>query len=424
MNTHTFTHYFGTALLVLVLLVVPMLSVSAQLTIPANVDTSKYVMLEPLPCVNTNSGTSGTSNSGSNCTPGTLVGTSASPISVGDYVQYAFNLIIALAAVAAVFMIVWGGFQYMTTDSWRGKSEGLSKVKNAILGLVLVICSYILLKTIDPRLVTIYPTLVPQLQLKCPGDPTKTMADPTCSSNTTTYQTSQNAAQQLNNQAQNSVTAAQQTNQTANNLTQQNANLQTQLDAIKGYGATDDNPQVQALEAQIANNNDQIQQAQVATVVSEDKALTTNQISSALNKMNQAYNETDISSAAKTSILAIDQMTTARVQQLQGLNAPDQITAVKNQGVYAQSAISIDEAVQLANLAVTVETGTWFSTGVGYQTPSLSAKDQIAASTKMINQAYDVVTSQPNLDPALLAQIKTDSWNARQSLVKLQAKLK
>lgn len=119
----------------------------------AQAQPSNYTLLEPLPCV-----------------PGGDVvcqaGTQKETVNFKEYVQYAFNLTIALAAVAAVFMIVWGGFEYMTTDSFQGKNEGKKKVTNAIYGLVLVLCSFLILRTVDPRLVQIPSTLVPQLELR------------------------------------------------------------------------------------------------------------------------------------------------------------------------------------------------------------------------------------------------------------------
>jgi hypothetical protein len=111
-----------------------------------------YTLLEPLPCI---------PSEGITCAPGELKKT----VNFKEYVQYMFNLFIAIAAVSAVFMIVWGGFQYMTSDAFNDKNEGLKKAKNAILGLLLVLCSFLILQTIDPRLVQISDTFVPQLKL-------------------------------------------------------------------------------------------------------------------------------------------------------------------------------------------------------------------------------------------------------------------
>lgn len=115
-----------------------------------------YTPLEPLPCIQ-----GSTDQNVLNCANAPADG----KIDFKSYVQYIYNFIIAIAAAGAVFMIVWGGFQYMTTDSWNGKSEGLNKVKNALLGLILILTSYLILRTVDPRLVAIPTTLVQQISI-------------------------------------------------------------------------------------------------------------------------------------------------------------------------------------------------------------------------------------------------------------------
>src|SRR3989338_8849748 len=117
-----------------------------------NANNTTYTLLEPLPCIPTET---------SPCPEGP--GELKTEVNLNEYLIYAINLLIALSAVAAVFMITWGGFQYMTTDSWQNKKEGLTKFKNAIFGLLLVLCSYIILRTVNPRLVEIPATLVPPL---------------------------------------------------------------------------------------------------------------------------------------------------------------------------------------------------------------------------------------------------------------------
>jgi hypothetical protein len=117
-----------------------------------------YTLLEPLPCVQ------GQPGNGSSCAPGQLVGTQSNPINLNEYLVYAFNLVIGLAAVAAVFMIVLGGFEYMTTDAWSKKEEGKKRLTNAIVGLLMVLTSYLILKTVNPKLVDIPSTIVPPIQ--------------------------------------------------------------------------------------------------------------------------------------------------------------------------------------------------------------------------------------------------------------------
>ena len=131
------------------------------IVIPAIGLAQNYTLLEPIPCIPSANNTT--------CTSGgitTANGNLMSSVDFQSYMQYAFNLVIALAAAAAVFMIVLGGLQYMTTYSEGGKSAGLEKAKNALYGLILVLGSYLILRTIDPRLVTIPSTLVAPLNIK------------------------------------------------------------------------------------------------------------------------------------------------------------------------------------------------------------------------------------------------------------------
>ncbi|MEA2715537.1 MAG: hypothetical protein QOG91_565 [Candidatus Parcubacteria bacterium] len=122
----------------------------------AAADNTTYKLLEPLPCIVTSNGPVGGQTG---CTPGTQIQT----VKLLDYVQYAFNLLIAGAAVSAVFMIVWGGLQYMTTDSFQGKSSGITRVKNAVYGLIMVLATFIILRTVNPALTTLPLSLVPPL---------------------------------------------------------------------------------------------------------------------------------------------------------------------------------------------------------------------------------------------------------------------
>lgn len=71
----------------------------------------------------------------------------------GVYIKGAFNLAIGVAAALAIIMIIIGGIQYMGTESIGGKGAGLKKIKDAVLGLLLALGSYLILFTINPSLV-------------------------------------------------------------------------------------------------------------------------------------------------------------------------------------------------------------------------------------------------------------------------------
>jgi hypothetical protein len=119
-------------LLILGMLVLPTIQVMAQ-------DSDTYTLLAPLPGLTEIS----------------------QDKALEKYVPYVFNLAIGIAAITAVVMIVFGGFQYMTSDAIGGKSEGKDRIKNAIFGLVLVIGAWLILYTINPNLLTLNLNIAP-----------------------------------------------------------------------------------------------------------------------------------------------------------------------------------------------------------------------------------------------------------------------
>ena len=71
---------------------------------------------------------------------------------IGKYLNTMFLIIIGLCGALAVIMIVIGGVQYMGTESVFGKTEAKGKILSAILGLLIALGSYAILRTIDPAL--------------------------------------------------------------------------------------------------------------------------------------------------------------------------------------------------------------------------------------------------------------------------------
>lgn len=115
---------------------------------PISAKAVEYTLLEPLPCI---------ADTGNNCADGKTIPT----INLDTYIGYIFKFSIALAAFLAVIMIIYGGFEYMLTESFSGKGAGIKKVQNALTGLLMVLASYLILRTIDPRLVEINTTIEP-----------------------------------------------------------------------------------------------------------------------------------------------------------------------------------------------------------------------------------------------------------------------
>jgi len=77
----------------------------------------------------------------------------ASTKNLSDFVGYAFKLGLGIAVVLTIVMIMFGGIQYMTTESFNGKGDAKKRINDALIGLGLALVSYLLLYTINPCLV-------------------------------------------------------------------------------------------------------------------------------------------------------------------------------------------------------------------------------------------------------------------------------
>jgi len=73
----------------------------------------------------------------------------------GNYLDLMVTIFIGIAAVLAMVMIVVGGLEYMTSELVSAKADGKEKIRNAVLGLLLALGAFLILKTINPDLVNI-----------------------------------------------------------------------------------------------------------------------------------------------------------------------------------------------------------------------------------------------------------------------------
>ncbi len=110
-----------------------------------------YKLIEPIPCID---------GTGNGCENGLI-----NNVNVDTYIAYIFKIAIALAGFLAVVMIIYGGFTYMLSESITSKSGAKDTIKNAVLGLLGALSSFLILQTIDPRLVNIN-TTIPKIQVK------------------------------------------------------------------------------------------------------------------------------------------------------------------------------------------------------------------------------------------------------------------
>lgn len=73
---------------------------------------------------------------------------------IGQYLTTVYNFGVSVAGILAVMLIVYGGFRWLTAMGNTGViSHAKETIIAAIIGLVLMLCSYLLLYTINPAFV-------------------------------------------------------------------------------------------------------------------------------------------------------------------------------------------------------------------------------------------------------------------------------
>ncbi len=69
-----------------------------------------------------------------------------------DLIIWLYYGIITIATAAAFGMIIYGGMEYLTSAGNESRmTSGRDKIKAAIVGLLIIIISYLVLETINPQ---------------------------------------------------------------------------------------------------------------------------------------------------------------------------------------------------------------------------------------------------------------------------------
>jgi hypothetical protein len=69
-----------------------------------------------------------------------------------QYVNTLFTILISLGVVLAVFMLVYAGVLYMSTDAITGKKQGKTIMMRTLYGFIVLVGCFLLLQTLNPRI--------------------------------------------------------------------------------------------------------------------------------------------------------------------------------------------------------------------------------------------------------------------------------
>ncbi len=74
---------------------------------------------------------------------------------IGEYINIAYRYLVSVVLVVAIIMVVWGGFKYLLGASMSSVQSGKETIKDALIGMVLVLGAYMILSTVNPATTTL-----------------------------------------------------------------------------------------------------------------------------------------------------------------------------------------------------------------------------------------------------------------------------
>lgn len=82
---------------------------------------------------------------------GQLYGTT----SLAGFLNGLFTAAISIGAILAVLRIAYAGYEYMTSDAWGHKAHAKEIIGDVVLGLLLLLGTYLILNQINPDLLNL-----------------------------------------------------------------------------------------------------------------------------------------------------------------------------------------------------------------------------------------------------------------------------
>ncbi len=75
--------------------------------------------------------------------------------SLSGFVSGIFSIAISAGAIFAVLRLSWAGYLYMTSDSWGSKGHAREVIGDVVLGLLLLLGSWLILHQINPDILKV-----------------------------------------------------------------------------------------------------------------------------------------------------------------------------------------------------------------------------------------------------------------------------
>ncbi len=121
-------------------------STSSAASLQADFDARSYRLLAPFPGLSV-------LLDPDLCQEQKLAGKNGQICDINEFLNYIFNLLVGLSAVALVLRLIYEGYQYIVTDIPFLKASAKGGFMEALGGLALALSAYLILNTLNPKLV-------------------------------------------------------------------------------------------------------------------------------------------------------------------------------------------------------------------------------------------------------------------------------
>ena len=74
---------------------------------------------------------------------------------LNQIIAWFYYLVVTISGFSAFFMLVLGGFEWLTSGVITKKTDAKERINSALLGLLLILSSYLILRVINPDLTTL-----------------------------------------------------------------------------------------------------------------------------------------------------------------------------------------------------------------------------------------------------------------------------
>jgi len=94
----------------------------------------------------------------------TSIGGTSSVEDYGEFIQVVYQYGINAAVVIAIVFVMIGGLQYVMAAGTGDTSKAKARIRNSVVGLILLLCVYVILYTVNPRLTLLDPPKFPKVR--------------------------------------------------------------------------------------------------------------------------------------------------------------------------------------------------------------------------------------------------------------------